>query len=85
VAVTAYLGIVTTVMAYLLYGRGLRTVAVPVAVTLGLAEPVVAAVLGIVVLGERLTATATVGLILVGLALAALAVGRRPAPPSPPG
>jgi hypothetical protein len=42
-------------------------------------------VLGIVVLGERLTATATVGLILVGLALAALAVGRRPAPPSPPG
>jgi DME family drug/metabolite transporter len=85
VAVTAYLGIVTTVVAYLLYGRGLRTVAVPVAVTLGLAEPVVAAVLGIVVLGERLTATATVGLILVGLALAALAVGRRPVPPSPPG
>jgi len=82
-AVTAYLGIVTTVVAYLLYGRGLRTVPAPVAVTLGLAEPVVAAILGLVVLGERLTATAAVGLVLVGLALAALAVGRGQASPSP--
>ncbi len=91
-AVTAYLGIVTTVLAYLMYGRGLRTVPAPVAVTLGLAEPVVAAVLGLVVLGERLSATAIAGVVLVGLALAALAVGRRPAglptasaAPSPPG
>ncbi|HXW44148.1 MAG TPA: EamA family transporter [Streptosporangiaceae bacterium] len=91
IAVTAYLGIVTTVVAYLLYGRGLRTVPAPVAVTLGLAEPVVAAILGLVVLGERLTPTAAVGLVLVGLALAALAAGRRkssltPGPPvGPPG
>jgi drug/metabolite transporter, DME family len=86
VSVTAYLGIVTTVLAYLLYGRGLRTVPAPVAVTLGLAEPVVAAMLGLIVLGERLTATAIAGLVLVGLALAALAVGRRQAsqPSSPP-
>ena len=42
-AVTAYLGLITTAAAYLLYGYGLRTVAVPTAVTLGLAEPVVAA------------------------------------------
>jgi drug/metabolite transporter, DME family len=88
--VTAYLGVVTTVLAYLLYGRGLRTVAVPVAVTLGLAEPVVAAVLGLVVLGEHLTGRAIAGLVLVGLALGALAVGRRPdVPPrgllGPPG
>jgi drug/metabolite transporter, DME family len=76
-AVTVYLGIVTTVLAYLLYGRGLRTVPAPVAVTLGLAEPVVAAMLGLIVLGERLSATAIAGLVLVGLALAALAVGRR--------
>jgi drug/metabolite transporter, DME family len=90
-AVTAYLGIVTTVLAYLLYGRGLRTVPAPVAVTLGLAEPVVAAILGLVVLGERLTATAIVGLVLVGLALAVLALGRGQAgqaqapPVGPPG
>ncbi len=82
-AVTAYLGIVTTALAYLLYGRGLRTVSAPVAVTLGLAEPVVAAVLGLVVLGERLTATEIVGLALVGLALASLVGARAPvAPPS---
>jgi DME family drug/metabolite transporter len=87
IGVTVYLGVVTTVIAYLLYGRGLRTVQAPVAVTLGLAEPVVAAILGLVVLGERLTATAVAGLVLVGLALAALAVGGRPVspPPSPPG
>jgi drug/metabolite transporter, DME family len=87
IAVTVYLGVVTTVIAYLLYGRGLRTVPAPVAVTLGLAEPVVAAMLGLVVLGERLTATAVAGLVLVGLALAALAAGGRPVspPPSPPG
>ena len=77
IAVTAYLGVVTTVLAYLLYGRGLRTVPAPVAVTLGLAEPVVAAILGLVVLGEHLTGSAIAGLVLVGLALAALAAGRR--------
>jgi DME family drug/metabolite transporter len=84
-AVTAYLGVVTTALAYLLYGRGLRTVSAPVAVTLGLAEPVVAAILGLVVLGERLTITDFVGLALVGLALATL-VGARAAvaPPRSP-
>jgi DME family drug/metabolite transporter len=75
-AVTGYLGLVTTVIAYLLYGRGLRTVPAPAAVTLGLAEPVVAALLGVVVLGERLTGAALAGLVLVGLAIAILTVGR---------
>jgi drug/metabolite transporter, DME family len=80
-AVTAYLGIVTTALAYLSYGRGLRTVSAPVAVTLGLAEPVVAAVLGLVVLGERLTAGDIVGLLLVGLALSTLVGTREPVTP----
>lgn len=78
-AVTAYLGLVTTVLAYLLYGRGLRTVPAPVAVTLGLAEPAVAALLGVVVLGERLTGAALAGLVLIGLAIAILATGGQPA------
>jgi DME family drug/metabolite transporter len=77
VAVAAYLGLVTTVLAYLLYGRGLRTVPAPTAVTLGLAEPVVAAILGVVILGERLSLTAVSGLLLVGVALGALVTGRR--------
>jgi DME family drug/metabolite transporter len=54
------------------------TVPAPVAVTLGLAEPVVAALLALVVLGERLTAAAAAGLLLVCLALAILFI-RRPA------
>jgi drug/metabolite transporter, DME family len=72
-AVVGYLGVVTTVLAYLLYGRGLRTVPVPTATTLGLAEPAVAAVLGLVVLHERLTGPAIAGLVLVGLALTSMA------------
>jgi drug/metabolite transporter, DME family len=77
--VVGYLGVVTTVLAYLLYGRGLRTVPVPIAVTLGLAEPAVAALLGLLVLGERLTAQAIAGLVLIGAALAILTVRRRAA------
>jgi drug/metabolite transporter, DME family len=83
VAVTAYLGLVTTVLAYLLYGRGLRTVPAPAAVTLGLAEPVVAAILGLLVLGERLTPAAAAGVVLVGLALGVLALPARAVPPPP--
>jgi drug/metabolite transporter, DME family len=86
-AVVGYLGVVTTAVAYLLYGRGLRTISAPVAVTLGLAEPAVAALLGLVVLGERINGAAVVGLILVGLALVGLAAGggTDPLPPGPPG
>jgi len=50
-----------------------------VAVTLGLAEPVVAALLALVVIGERLSAPAIGGLILVGLALAILVMPGGPA------
>ncbi len=87
-AIAGYLGVVTTAVAYLLYGRGLRTLTAPVAVTIGLAEPAVAALLGLVVLGERLSGVAVVGLILIGLALVGVAGGRSavgPAPPGPPG
>jgi DME family drug/metabolite transporter len=76
-AVVGYLGVVTTVLAYLLYGRGLRTVPVPTATTLGLAEPAVAAILGLVVLHEKLNGAEIAGLVLIGLALAAMAA--RPA------
>lgn len=39
----------------------------------------VAALLGVVVLGERLTGPAIAGLVLVGLAIAILTAGRTPA------
>lgn len=70
--VTAYLGAITTAVGYLLYARGLRTTTVPAATTLTMAEPVVAAVLGLVVVGEQLGGTALAGLALVVASLALL-------------
>ena len=70
-AVALELGLVATALAYVLYLRGLTLVPAATAVTLALMEPLVAATLGIVVLGERLTPVALVG---VGLLLAGLAI-----------
>jgi drug/metabolite transporter, DME family len=73
-----YLGLVTTGVGYVLYGRGLRTTPVATATTLTLAEPAVAAVLGLAVLGERLGPVALGGLALLVLSLLVLTLpGRR--------
>jgi DME family drug/metabolite transporter len=55
------LGLVATALAYLLYARGLASVAVATAVTLSLAEPLTAALLGIFLLGEPVTWPVLVG------------------------
>jgi len=68
-AVAAYLAVLTTALAYLLYARGLRTTAVTTATTLGLAEPAVAAVLGLAVLGEHLTPAGLAGLGVLAISL----------------
>jgi DME family drug/metabolite transporter len=68
-AVAAYLAVLTTALAYLLYARGLRTTAVTTATTLGLAEPAVAAVLGLALLGEHLTAAGLAGLGILAISL----------------
>jgi DME family drug/metabolite transporter len=77
-----YLGCATTALAYLLYGRGLRTTPVATAATLALAEPAVAALLGLVVLREHLAAVSWAGLVLLGVSLLAVALpeGGRTAP-----
>ncbi|SPL94470.1 Permease of the drug/metabolite transporter (DMT) superfamily [[Actinomadura] parvosata subsp. kistnae] len=72
-----YLGLGTTALSYFLYGRGLRTTPVATAATLSLAEPAVAALLGVVVLGERLAPVSIAGLVLLGLSLVAVAVPER--------
>jgi drug/metabolite transporter, DME family len=74
---TLYLGLVATGLSYLLYGRGLRTTPVAVATTLTLAEPAVATVLGLLVLGERLGAIAACGLALLAASLLVLALPSR--------
>lgn len=56
------LGLVATALAYLLYARGLATVGVATAVTLSLAEPLTAALLGIFLLGEPVTWPILVGI-----------------------
>lgn len=84
-ALAAYLGLVTTTAAYLLFGRGLAVLAAGPVTTLVLAEPLVATALGVGLLGERLPALGVVGagLVLAGLALQGVASTRerRPAPP----
>ncbi|SEL55483.1 DMT family transporter [Nonomuraea pusilla] len=72
-----YLGLGTTAVSYLLYGKGLRTTPVATAATLALAEPAVAALLGVVVLGERLAPVSVAGLVLLALSLVAVAVPER--------
>lgn len=67
--VTVYLGAITTTLGYLLYARGLRTTPVATATTLGLAEPAVAALLGLVVLHEHLGTVALAGLGLLAASL----------------
>jgi DME family drug/metabolite transporter len=71
--VALHLGLVTVALAYILFGRGLVKVPVSTTVTLTLAEPLTAAALGIIILGERLTpaAAAGAGLLLAGLLIAA--------------
>ena len=75
----AYLGLVTTTAAYLLFGRGLAVLAAGPVTTLVLAEPLVATALGVGVLDERLPAlgVAGAGLVLAGLALQGVASSRR--------
>lgn len=72
-AVTAHLAVFTTFAAYLLFGHGLRHTGAAAATTLTLAEPAVAAVLGVVVLHERLPLVSWGGMVVLGCALVALA------------
>ncbi len=64
-AMAAWLGLVTVVVSYLLMGAALRHLSAATAITLGLAEPMTAALLGVVVLGERLGVVQWVGLVAV--------------------
>lgn len=64
-AAVVYVGVVTAGVAYLLYSHALHHVSAATGVTLALAEPVVAFLLALVVVGERPPAAAYAGLLLV--------------------
>lgn len=72
-AMVLWLGLATLAVAYLLFTSGLRTTDSSSAATLSLAEPVTATLLGVVVLAERPSfgAWLGIGLIVLGLVLAA--------------
>lgn len=78
--VALHLGVVTTAVAYFLFGLGLRRIPVAIAATLSLGEPLTAALLGVLLLDERLSSPQWTGaiLLLAGLALLTIPAGRRP-------
>ncbi|GAA1055895.1 transporter [Agromyces luteolus] len=78
-AMALWLGLVTTTAAYLLFGAGLKHLAPATVSTLTLAEPLTATLLGVLLLQERLPASAVLGLAVLasGIVLLAASSGRR--------
>lgn len=79
IGLSAYLVLGPMFLAYLLFGIGLRSVRSSAATTITLLEPVVATVLAVLVVGERLTPLGWVGFGLVLVGLAVLVTARRSA------
>ncbi|WP_433560568.1 DMT family transporter [Nocardia sp. CA-151230] len=71
-AVALHLALFTTFLAYRLFGYGLRHTTVASATTLTLAEPAVATLLGVTVVGEHLPVLSWCGLVVLGAGLAVL-------------
>jgi DME family drug/metabolite transporter len=76
-AVALELGLGATALAYILFASGLSRVSVSTAATLTLAEPLTAGILGVLILGERLSPLAVtgMGLLVLGLLLATVRRG----------
>jgi len=82
--VALHLGLLATAAAYALFAAGLRRVTVATAATMSLAEPLTAAVLGVALLGERLTVAGLAGAALLVAGLLLLAGAPTPATPRRP-
>jgi drug/metabolite transporter (DMT)-like permease len=76
-----FIGVVATALAYLLFYAGLRTTSGSVAAVLTLLEPLTAAVLAVIVLGEPVSLLEVVGGVILLGAIAALYL--TPDPPGP--
>jgi drug/metabolite transporter, DME family len=75
--VVLHLGLIATALAYMLFGRGLKTVAISTAGTLSLVEPLTAALLGVFLLGEQLNALGFIGVSSLFLGLLILVMKRQ--------
>ena len=78
IGVAAYLALGPMFVAYLLFGIGMRTLRSTTATTITLLEPVVATVLAVTIVGERLDGLGWVGLVLILAAITVLASARQP-------
>jgi DME family drug/metabolite transporter len=76
-AMALWLGFATISIAYVLFTWGLGGLTAATAATLTLGEPLTASILGITVLGERLSPLAILGLLVLATGLALLAWGSR--------
>lgn len=75
-AVILYLGIGATSLAYVLFSAGLRKIPSSSAVTLSLAEPLTAAMLGVFFVGEALSGASWIGVLLLLGGIVALTFGK---------
>lgn len=76
VGISAYLALGPMFVAYLLFGVGMRTMRSSTATTITLLEPLVATLLAVIVVRERLDPLGWVGLILILVSVAVLATAR---------
>lgn len=76
-AVLVYLGIGTVSLAYILFSQGLKTIPSSSAVTLSLGEPLTAALLGVFLVGEQLSAVSWTGVMLLLGGILILAFGKK--------
>jgi DME family drug/metabolite transporter len=72
--VGAYMALVPMFLGYLLFGCGLTRVSASTATTVTLTEPVVATVLAVLIVGERLTTLGWIGLLALAAVLAIIAI-----------
>jgi drug/metabolite transporter, DME family len=80
IALALWLGLAATTVAYLLFGVGISRLAPGSVATLNLFEPVVAALLGVLLLGEAIGGSGLVGCALIVGALATLGVAESRTP-----
>jgi DME family drug/metabolite transporter len=72
--VGAYMALVPMFLGYLLFGYGLTRVSAITATTVTLAEPAIATVLAVLIVGERLTMLGWAGLAIIAVVLVILAI-----------
>ncbi|MGI2327862.1 EamA family transporter [Planococcus sp. YIM B11945] len=79
ITVIAYLGLAATGLSYILFSTGLKQIPSSSAVTLSLAEPLTASLLGVFIVGEVLSGIAWVGVALLLGGIIVLTLGKRKA------